>query len=249
MARRRREGRLGSSFERPATPPACVLGGAQQAGGRETRLLPRVGLRRHFIPSPEGCPLFRRKSEDTELVEQPTKPGGKGRPTPTRKEAEAAAKARAKVPRTRKEQMQRQRQAKTESSKQVRAAMKSGDERYLLARDKGPVRRFIRDYVDSRFSFVELMIPILIVTMVLGYSGNSQLATVGNTLLFGMLLLVVLDLVLLRRRIRKQLAARFPDESVKGTTYYAVTRSLQMKFMRMPKPKVKIGQELPEHYR
>ena len=145
--------------------------------------------------------------------------------------------------------MQRQRQTKTESSKQVRAAMKAGDERYLLARDKGPVRRFIRDYVDSRFSFVELMIPILIVTMVLGYSGNSDLATVGNTLLFGMLLLVVLDLVLLRRRIRKQLAARFPDESVKGTTYYAVTRSLQMKFMRMPKPKVKIGQELPEHYR
>ncbi len=193
--------------------------------------------------------MFRRKSEDTELVEQPTKVGGKGRPTPTRKEAEAAAKARAKVPRTRKEQMQRQRQTKSESSKQVRAAMKSGDERYLLARDKGPVRRFIRDYVDSRFSFVELMIPILIVTMVLGYSGNASLATVGNTLLFGMLLLVVLDLVLLRRRIRKQLAVRFPDESVKGTTYYAVTRSLQMKFMRMPKPKVKIGQELPEHYR
>ncbi len=193
--------------------------------------------------------MFRRKSEDTELVEQPTKVGGKGRPTPTRKEAEAAAKARAKVPRTRKEMAQRQRQTKSESSKQVRAAMKSGDERYLLARDKGPVRRFIRDYVDSRFSFVELMIPILIVTMVLGYSGNSQLATIGNTLLFGMLLLVVLDLVLLRRRIRKQLAIRFPDESVKGTTYYAVTRSLQMKFMRMPKAKVKIGQELPEHYR
>ncbi len=153
------------------------------------------------------------------------------------------------MPRTRKEMAQRQRQTKTESSKQVRAAMKSGDERYLLARDKGPVRRFIRDYVDSRFSFVELMIPILIVTMVLGYSGSAELATIGNTLLFGMLLLVVLDLVLLRRRIRKQLAVRFPDESVKGTTYYAVTRSLQMKFMRMPKAKVKIGQELPEHYR
>ena len=193
--------------------------------------------------------MFRRKSEDTAPVEEPTKVGGKGRPTPTRKEAEAAARARAKVPRTRKEQMQRQRQTKTQSSKEVRAAMKAGDERYLLARDKGPVRRFIRDYVDSRFSFVELMIPILIVTMILGYSGNSQLATVGNTLLFGMLLLVVLDLLLLRRRLRKQLAARFPDEPVKGTTYYAVTRSLQMKFMRMPKAKVKIGQELPEHYR
>ncbi|MDQ4053834.1 MAG: DUF3043 domain-containing protein [Actinomycetota bacterium] len=193
--------------------------------------------------------MFRRKSEESAPVDEPTKVGGKGRPTPTRKEAEAAAKARAKVPRTRKEQMQRQRQSKTQSSKEVRAAMKAGDERYLLARDKGPVRRFIRDYVDSRFSFVELMIPILIVTMILGYSGSSQLATIGNTLLFGMLLLVVLDLVLLRRRLRKQLAVRFPDEPLKGTTYYAVTRSLQMKFMRMPKAKVKIGQELPDHYR
>jgi len=193
--------------------------------------------------------LFRRKSEESAPTDEPTKVGGKGRPTPTRKEAEAAAKARAKVPRTRKEQMQRQRQSKSASSKEVRAAMKAGDERYLLARDKGPVRRFIRDYVDSRFSFVELMIPILIVTMILGYSGSSQLATIGNTLLFGMLLLVVIDLVLLRRRLRKQLAIRFPDEPLKGTTYYAVTRSLQMKFMRMPKAKVKIGQELPEHYR
>ncbi len=193
--------------------------------------------------------MFRRNSEDSASVEEQAKVGGKGRPTPTRKEAEAAAKARAKVPRTRKDQTRQQRLAKTESSKQVRAAMKAGDERYLLARDKGPVRRFIRDYIDSRFSFVELMIPILIVTMILGYSGSAQLATIGNTLLFGMLLLVVLDLVLLRRRLRKQLAARFPGESVKGTTYYAVTRSLQMKFMRMPKSKVKIGQELPEHYR
>jgi hypothetical protein len=193
--------------------------------------------------------VFRRKSEETAPLEQSTKVGGKGRPTPTRKEAQAAARARAKVPRTRKEMAQQQRLAKTESSKKVRAAMKSGDERYLLARDKGPVRRFIRDYVDSRFSFVELMIPILIVTMILGYSGSARLATIGNTLLFGMLLLVILDLFLLRRRIRKQLAVRFPDEPVKGTTYYAVTRALQMKFMRMPKAQVKIGQELPEHYR
>ena len=193
--------------------------------------------------------MFRRKSEESAPADEPTTVGGKGRPTPTRKEAEAAARARAKVPRTRREQMAAQRSARGETSQKMREAMKTGDERYFLARDKGPERRFIRDYVDSRFSFVELMIPILIVTMVLGYSGSRQLATIGNTLLFGMLLLVVIDLVLLRRRLRKQLAVRFPDEPLKGTTYYAVTRSLQMKFMRMPKAKVKIGQELPEHYR
>ncbi len=193
--------------------------------------------------------LFRRSKSETPVETTVVKPDGKGRPTPSRREAEAAAKARAKVPRSRKEMMQAQRLAKTESSMTVRKAMKAGDERYYLPRDKGPVRRFIRDFVDSRFSFIELMIPLLIVTMVLGYSGNPQLASIGNTVLLGTILLVIMDMVILRVRLRKQLAERFPDEPIKGTTYYAVTRALQMKFMRLPKSKVKIGQELPEHYR
>jgi hypothetical protein len=177
------------------------------------------------------------------------KPDGKGRPTPSRKEAEAAAKARAKVPRTRREQMLAQRGARSESSQTIRAAMKSGDERFLMARDKGPVRRFIRDFVDARFSFVELMVPLLILTLVLGYSGNQYLAGIGNSVLFGTFCLVILDIVLMRFRLRRELTRRFPDEPFKGHTYYAVMRGLQMKFMRMPKAKVKIGQTLPETYR
>jgi hypothetical protein len=175
--------------------------------------------------------------------------GGKGRPTPTRKEAEAAAKARAKVPRTRKELAAAQRAQRAQSSGKMREAMKSGDERYLPARDRGPVRRFIRDYVDSRFSFVELMIPVLLLTTVMAWSGNAMVASYGNAILFATLLVIVFDMLRLRRKLGKELAARFPDEPTKGTTYYAVMRSLQMKFMRMPKAQVKIGQELPERYR
>jgi hypothetical protein len=193
--------------------------------------------------------LFRRTKSETPAEAAITKAGGKGRPTPTRREAEAAARARAKVPRTRKETAQAQRAARSESSQNIRAAMKAGDERFYLARDKGPVRRFVRDFVDSRFSFIELMVPLLIVTMVLGYSGNDQLRSIGNTVLLGTILLVIVDMVILRLRLRRQLTRRFPDEPLKGTTYYAVTRALQMKFMRLPKSKVKIGQELPEHYR
>jgi hypothetical protein len=196
--------------------------------------------------------LFRRsKSESTPVETGATqmRVGGKGRPTPSRKEAEAAAKARAKTPRTRKEQVAAQRAARGESSSRVRQAMKTGDERFLPPRDKGPVRRFIRDFVDSRFSFVELMVPLLIVTMILGYSGNAYLAGVGNTILLGTLLLVVVDIVVMRFRLRRELTRRFPSEPLKGTTYYAVMRALQMKFMRLPKAQVKIGQKLPEHYR
>ena len=152
--------------------------------------------------------MFRRnKSEAAEAI-APVKEGGKGRPTPTRKEAEAAARERAKVPRTRKEMSKHQRLAKTENSRKVRAAMKSGDE--------------------------------IVIT---------QLDHEANTVLFGTLLLVIIDLLLMRFRLRRQLATRFPDEPLKGTTYYAITRSMQMKFMRLPKAQVKIGQQLPDTYR
>ena len=194
--------------------------------------------------------MFRRSKPDTDTATTaPAKDGGKGRPTPTRKEAEAAARERAKVPRTRKEMMAAQRVSKSESNQHIRARMKAGDEKYLLPRDKGPVRRFIRDFVDSRISFVEFLIPLLIITMVLGYSGNDTARGWGNAILMGTVLLVIVDMFSLRRRLRKQLATRFPEEPVKGTTYYAITRALQMKFMRLPKARVKIGQDLPESYR
>ena len=198
--------------------------------------------------------MFRRNKTEAPPAETDTdltgsKASGKGRPTPTRKEAEAAAKARAKVPRTRKERAAAARLARSENSTKMRQAMKTGDERYLPARDRGPVKHFIRDYVDSRFSFVELMIPVLLVTTVMAWSGNAAVASYGNAILFGMLLLIVVDMLRLRSKLRREISTRFPDEPVKGTTYYAVMRSLQMKFMRLPKAQVKIGQRLPEHYR
>ncbi|NYE38866.1 hypothetical protein F4692_004021 [Nocardioides cavernae] len=196
-----------------------------------------------------AAPVFRRNSSEQETTAPVDKVGGKGRPTPTRKEAEAAARAKAKVPRTRKEQAAAQRAARGDTSRKMREAMKTGDDRYLPARDRGPVRRFIRDFVDSRFSFIELMIPLLIVSMVLGYSGNPSMIQLGNTVLFTTLLVIIVDIVMLRFRLRRELARRFPDEPTKGTTLYAAMRSLQMKFLRLPKAQVKIGEKLPEIYR
>ena len=193
--------------------------------------------------------MFRRTNPEPESPVTTDKAGGKGRPTPTRKEAEAAARARAKVPRTRKEQAAAQRSARGDTSRRMREAMKTGDERYLPSRDRGPVRRFIRDFVDSRFSFIELMVPLLIVSMILGYSGSRGMVELGNTVLFTTLLVIVVDIVMLRFRLRRELARRFPGESTKGATLYAAMRSLQMKFLRLPKPQVKIGEKLPETYR
>lgn len=193
--------------------------------------------------------MFRRTKSADSATAAPAKPGGKGRPTPTRKEAEAAAKARAKTPRTRKELAAAQRAARGEANQKMRQAMRTGDERHLPARDRGPVRRFVRDFVDCRFQFIEILLPVLIVTMVLGYAGNETLLLFSNTLMLMSLLLVAYDVIMLRLRLRRELTRRFPQEPTKGLTYYAVMRALQIRFMRLPKAQVKIGQKLPEHYR
>lgn len=193
--------------------------------------------------------MFKRtKSEPVPETVSLTKPGGKGRPTPTRKEAEAAARARAKAPRDKREASRKQREFRAEESRKIRQGMKSGDERYFLPRDRGPVRRFIRDYVDRRFSIVEMVIPLMIIGLILGYTGNSALVQASSLVLLATVLFVITDMFVLRFRVRRELKRRFPEESLKGTTYYSLTRAMQMKFMRLPKARIKIGQALPEDY-
>jgi hypothetical protein len=193
--------------------------------------------------------LFRRKSESTVVEATPVKEGGKGRPTPSRKEAEAARLARVRTPRDRRAQKEAARNARFESSQRLRQAMKTGDERYLPARDRGPLRRFTRDYVDSRFTIAELILPLLVVTMILGWSRNNSLAWFANAFMTLILLAVVANLVWLRFGLRRQLKKRFPDASYQGLTYYAVVRAVQLRFLRMPKSQVRIGQQLPDVYR
>ena len=195
--------------------------------------------------------MFRRsKSSTTEESVATAKPGGKGRPTPSRKEAEAAARERAKLPRDRKALAKRQRELKSESSRQVREAMRTGDEKHLPPRDQGPRKRFVRDFVDSRIGFSELLAPMLVVVMVLGYgaagpSGQSLATALWYTTIF----LVVADILWLRFRLRRAVAERFPEEGVKGVTWYAVMRAINLRFLRLPKPQKKIGQALDDNYR
>jgi hypothetical protein len=195
--------------------------------------------------------LFRRTKSAPESATVATvtpPPGGKGRPTPTRREAEAAARARAKAARNPKAAGKgaraQTRAMRAEKSHEIRAGMKRGDEKYLLPRDRGPVRRFVRDYIDSRLNMAEFAMPLLIVSLVAQTVGAVQL---GVGLMNATVLVVVLDGLWLRFRLRKQLVARFGKEHLKGTTFYAFMRALQMRFMRIPKAQVRIGQELG-HY-
>jgi hypothetical protein len=189
--------------------------------------------------------LFRRSK--TAQAPAPTtllKEGGKGRPTPTRKEAQAAAKARAKAPADRKEAARVLREGRARTNAQMREGMRTGDERYLPPRDKGPVRRFVRDWVDARLNMAELLLPLLLLIMVTSPFAQS----LANGLWSATILVVAVDTAYVVFRLRRELARRFPDRSTKGAVGYGLLRSLQLRWIRMPKRKVKLGEKLPERY-
>ena len=194
--------------------------------------------------------MFGRKSPAPQVVEpeNQVKETGKGRPTPSRKEAEAARKARLKQPRSRKEINAANRAQRSEQGDKMRQAMKTGDERYLPLRDKGPVKRFIRDWIDARFTFAEIVLPVLIIALVVPYV-SLELAMYSQLFTLVVMATVIINLIALRFLLRKELKRRFPDNDLKGTTYYAIMRSIQIRPLRLPKPQVKIGTQLPDDYR
>lgn len=194
--------------------------------------------------------MFRRSKTETADTAKPTvvKEGGKGRPTPTRREAQAAARARASAGKDKRSGGKAQRQRRAQQNARAREGMRNGDERFLPARDQGKVRRFVRDRVDSRINMAELLLPLLLVIMVLQYTGNPRLVGLSNGLWVATLLVVIGDTVILAWRIRRELGRRFPDESHRGAVFYGLVRALQLRFMRIPKPKVKLGQRLPDRY-
>jgi hypothetical protein len=193
-------------------------------------------------PLLDEATLFRRTEKPAEAVAA-THPegGGKGRPTPTRKEAEAAARERARAGMDKKAAQKLLREKRAESNRKMREGLKSGEERYLPARDQGPVRRFVRDWVDARISVAEFLLPLLILIMVLQASGSTRLQGFSSGLWATTILLLLVDTVWIRFRLHRALKARFPDESLKGTTFYALVRMLQLRFMRLPKPNVRVG--------
>jgi hypothetical protein len=193
--------------------------------------------------------VFRRtKSETATTVpaEPQGKPGGKGRPTPTRKEAEAARKAALKKPRNRKAAAAYRRETVRAERATMQDAMRTGDDRYLPAADKGPVRRFARDYVDARYSVMEFALPVLLVVSLLGVVFSPAfpwLAGMVNLLFLVMILLIAADWFLLTAGLKKAVGVKFPNESTKGIGFYAVRRTMQMRRWRLPKPMVKRGEK------
>ncbi|MFE9627124.1 DUF3043 domain-containing protein [Streptomyces sp. NPDC006527] len=166
----------------------------------------------------------------------------KGRPTPKRSEAQIQRRSVANTPLTRKEAAKRQRDERRAQLERQRRALAGGDERYLPARDKGPVRKFARDFVDSRFNVAEFFLPMAVVILVLSMIRVAELQSIALLLWLVVIVLIVLDSIVTGFRLKKRLAERFPDQNRRGAVAYALMRSLQMRRLRLPKPQVKRGE-------
>lgn len=186
----------------------------------------------------------------------------KGRPTPKRRDAQRRRGPVAPAPMTAKEARERRRKNKdgTKKSRAERKAaaaerrsqlgdrrekMMQGDEAYLMARDKGPVRRYVRDRVDSRRHLLGLFMPLallMIVTMFLA----PFVQYIVTLVMLVMIVVMMIEGYFLGRRINNEVRERFDDvgDSRFSLGFYAFVRASQMRRMRTPRPQVAIGDEV-----
>jgi len=166
---------------------------------------------------------------------------GKGRPTPTRKEREAANQ-RPLVSGDRRAGNKAARARMAEARERARVGMANGEEKFLAVRDKGPQRRYIRDYVDARFSVGEVMIPILFVIIILSFVDSALFQLVSFFALWGFFIIAVADCLFVGFMVNRKLRAKFGEDRIqRGNRWYAAMRAMQMRLMRLPEPQVKRG--------
>lgn len=182
--------------------------------------------------------------EQAATVSAPPRPGAKNRPTPKRREQEAARKQPLVVT-DRKVARDSDRLKRREQQALQRQALLTGDEKNLPARDRGPVRRYVRDFVDARRNLGELMLPIMLLVLALTFVAPRLPAalTLIFAVVYGLIGLAAIDLFLMWRKLKGRLVTKFGAGQIpRGMAMYAVMRAFQMRRTRMPRAQNKRGE-------
>jgi Protein of unknown function (DUF3043) len=192
------------------------------------------------------------QSQGAPAKDKPAAQAAKGRPTPKRSEAErnryqsitgsttsGRGPSSGSAPRGKATPEDKAR-ARSERDRRT-AAMRRGEEWALGPRDRGPIRKLARDYVDSHRRPSEYYMYVLVLLLVALLSRNATLNTYVSPLVLVLIVVVVIDAYLIRRALMKLAAERYPGESTRGMTTYAVMRALQIRRFRMPAPRLRPG--------
>jgi hypothetical protein len=120
--------------------------------------------------------------------------------------------------------------------------MMAGEEAYLLPRDQGPIRRYVRDVVDSRRNVLGLFMPATLVLLFASFA-VPQLQLYASPAMLVLMVVMSVDGLILGRKVTRLVDAKFPKntESRWKLRLYAAGRATQIRRMRAPKPQVKRG--------
>ncbi|MEU6997534.1 DUF3043 domain-containing protein [Nonomuraea sp. NPDC046570] len=190
--------------------------------------------------------MLRRRSQtsvdDTPVPADDPKPQGKGRPTPKRRDAEGRRRQPVTAPGNRKEAYQQMKTRQAAERARAREGMLRGEEKYFPVRDRGPVRKFARDWVDSRRVVSQYFLPFSLVILLLTWIPFP--IEVRNYIYFGVITIgwpvmmvgVLFTSVWVSWKVKRLAAEKFPNESMKGIGFYAAMRALQIRKLRFPPP-------------
>ncbi|RZU77312.1 DUF3043 family protein [Micromonospora kangleipakensis] len=204
----------------------------------------------HHVPS-----LFRRKPADlvdesvtsvtTDEASAAARPRGYtpskkelGQVTPKRPVAGRRLSAPSR-PLTKEEAREQRRAARAEAATEFR--------REGGPRDRGPEKLLARNVVDSRRTVGTWFFGGALIVLVGSNQAMPPIVRLISNVLWGALALgVVVDSVLISRKINKLMRERFPKSDQKlGSLYlYAIMRSITFRRMRAPAPQVNIGDKI-----
>jgi hypothetical protein len=183
---------------------------------------------------------------------RPTAEAAKGRPTPKRSEAERGRRqgitgtpAGRSSGRAGSASGGAGRATSKATSKEDRLrrneAMRRGEEWALPARDRGPVKALVRDYVDSRRRISEYYMYVMLILVLLLFIRVPAVQHAAEPIVLVLIVFVIVDALLLRMNLKRLIPQRLPGQSARGVTIYAVFRALQIRRFRMPPPRVTPG--------
>ena len=217
--------------------------------------------RKKANPAPEESGAVELGDDAATREAAPTAP--KGRPTPKRSEAarkrgpvapapmtSAEARKRRKElggPKLNKEERKAEKLTRRAAMSERREKMMAGEDAYLLPRDKGPVRRFVRDIVDSRRNVLGLFMPAALGLVFIMLSVPSlKVQQMLSPAMLALVLIMAIDGVMIGRRVNKAVDAKFPDNVESGWKlgFYAASRASQLRRMRAPRPQVNRGDKI-----
>lgn len=146
-----------------------------------------------------------------------------------------------------KEERRELREERRKRRQEITEGMRRGDERYLTARDQGPERALARDVVDRRRTVGTWFFGGALVVLFASSPGMPEPVRLAGNVLWALLAVgVIVDATLLCRTLKKLIRQRFPDTKERmGSLYlYVVMRSVTFRRMRVPQPRVKLGEAI-----